>query len=481
MKKSFEFARLAMALSAVLFFSVSLFAQAPVVAEPKKEVADFYWVVLKDKAGTPFSIKKPEEFLSQKALARRKKINQAVTTQDLPVNPKYVSGLEKSGAKVQYTSRWFNAATVIATPEVIKAIEALPYVASATFVGKSPAASVWKNGAPEGKFDAERMAVAIDSLRYGYADQQVRQLNGQSLHALGHMGKGITVVVLDGGFTSADKHYVFDSLRTKNLLMPARDFVDNDWQVCESSSHGTQVLSVMAANKPGILIGGAPYANYVLVKTEDVRSEYRVEECNWIAGLEYADSLGADIINSSLGYTEFTDKTMNYQYSQLNGTTSFASQAAELATARGMIVVNSAGNEGGGDWKYIGVPADSKGAFSIGAVDSKGNKAGFSSFGPTADGRIKPDVSGPGARVMAASAASNQLRPASGTSLSAPMISGMLAALWSAFPEKTNLEIMDAVRKSGNQADAPDNELGYGIPDFMKAYQLLKVKLPERP
>ncbi|MFM9951780.1 MAG: S8 family peptidase [Saprospiraceae bacterium] len=470
-------------LSLFVFFSLaaigSSFAQ-PAAPATVAELPGFYWVTFKDKAGTPFSVKKPEAFLSQKALDRRKKTDTPVMAQDLPVNPKYVGQLEKSGATVQYTSRWFNAATVVATAEMSKTLQSLPCVASVTFVGKAPVASVWKNKAPEGAFDAERKAVPIDSLHYGYADQQIKQMNGHSLHALGHRGTGITVAVLDGGFTSADKHYVFDSLRTKNLLIPARDFVDNDWQVCESSSHGMQVLSVMGGNQPGVLVGGAPNAAYVLVKTEDVRSEYRVEECNWIAGLEYADSLGADIVNSSLGYTTFSDKTMDYQYSSLNGT-SDASKAAEFATARGMIVVNSAGNEGDSDWKYVGVPADSKGAFSIGAVDSKGKKAGFSSFGPTADGRIKPDVSAAGSRVMSASASSNQLRPASGTSLSAPLVSGMIAALWSAFPEKTNIEIMDAVRKSGSQAYAPDNELGYGIPDFLRAFELLKGKLQEKP
>ncbi|NUO02534.1 MAG: hypothetical protein HUU01_18160, partial [Saprospiraceae bacterium] len=262
-----------------------LFAQ-PNAATPVAEAKGFYWVTFKDKAGTPYSVKKPEAFLSPKALARRKKIDAPVTNQDLPVNPQYVSQLEKSGATVQYTSRWFNAATVNATEEVSKTLLSLPCVSSVTFVGKSPTASVWKSKAPEGTFEAERKAVSIDSLHYGYADQQIRQLNGHSLHALGYRGAGITVAVLDGGFTSADKHYVFDSLRTKNLLIPARDFVDNDWQVCESSSHGMQVLSVMGANQPGVLVGGAPNAAYVLVKTEDVRSEYRVEECNWIAGLE---------------------------------------------------------------------------------------------------------------------------------------------------------------------------------------------------
>ncbi len=480
MKKLPEFAR---------FFLVAIFSMALLgisYAQPAVSTTDdatptgFYWVTFKNKAGTPYSVKNPEAFLSPKALARREKANIPVTTQDLPVNPKHVNQLVESGAVVQYTSRWFNAATIKATADVAKKLEALPNVASVAFVGKTPVVSVWKNKAPEGTFDAERKAAPIDSLHYGYADQQIRQLNGQSLHALGYLGAGITVVVLDGGFTSADKQFVFDSLRVKHLLTPARDFVDNDWEVCESSSHGTQVLSVMAGNQPGVLVGGAPNAAYVLVKTEDVRSEYRVEECNWIAGLEFADSIGADIVNSSLGYTTFSDTSMDYEYRNLDGTSN-ASQAAELATARGMIVVNSAGNEGSSDWKYVGVPADSKGAFSIGAVNSKGEKAGFSSFGPTADGRIKPDVSAPGARVMAASASSNQIRPTSGTSLSAPMISGMIAALWSAFPEKTNAEIMDAVRKSGSQADAPDNELGYGIPDFLKAYQLLKGKMVEKP
>lgn len=470
-------------LSLIALFSLavmgSVFAQ-PAAPTPAPEAPGFYWVTFKDKAGTPFSVKKPEAFLSQKALDRRKKVNTPVTQQDLPVNPKYVAQLEKSGAAVQYTSRWFNAATVTATAEVIKTLKSLPCVSDVAFVGKAPVASVWKSKAPEGTFDAGRKATPIDSLHYGYADQQIRQLNGHSLNALGYRGAGITVAVLDGGFTSADKHYVFDSLRVKNLITSGRDFVDNDFQVCESSSHGMQVLSVMGGNQPGVLVGGAPNAAYVMVKTEDVRSEYRVEECNWIAGLEYADSLGADIVNSSLGYTTFSDKTMDYQYSDLNGT-SEASQAAELATARGMIVVNSAGNEGDSDWKYVGVPADSKGAFSIGAVDSKGTKAGFSSFGPTADGRIKPDVSAAGSRVMAASSSSNQLRPTSGTSLSAPLITGMIAALWSAFPEKTNAEILDAVRKSGSQANAPDNELGYGIPDFLRAYELLKGKLTEKP
>ncbi len=476
MKKLPEFTRLLLVFVLALTFSNTLFAQ-PAATTTAKEGPGFYWVTFKNKTGTPFSIKKPEAFLSEKAIARRKKIEAPITEQDLPVNPQYVTQLANTGVTVQYTSRWFNAATIIATAETLKKVEKLPFVSGVTYTGKAPVNT--KKG-PEGNFEAERKATPIDSLHYGYADQQISQLNGHRLHALGYMGTGITVAVLDGGFTSADKHYVFDSLNLKKQIVPARDFVDNDWQVCESSSHGTQVLSVMAANLPGVLVGGAPKASYVLVKTEDVRTEYHVEEYNWIAGLEYADSLGADIVNSSLGYTTFSDKDMDYKYSDLNGMSS-ASQAAEFATARGMIVVNSAGNEGGGDWKYVGVPADSKGAFSIGAVTSKGERAGFSSFGPTADGRIKPDVSAPGARVMAASASSNQIRSTSGTSLSAPMISGMLAALWSAFPEKTNAEIMDAVRKSGNQADNPDNELGYGIPDFLKAYELLKGKSAVRP
>ena len=230
----------------------------------------------------------------------------------------------------------------------------------------------------------------------------------------------------------------------------------------------------MAANKPGILVGSAPDANYICIKTEDTRGEYRLEECHWVAGLEYADSIGADIVNSSLGYTTFSDRKMNYDYKDLDGETAMTSIAADIAVSKGMVVVTSAGNEGNSKWKYLGTPADGKEIFSIGATNKEGERAGFSSVGPTADGRIKPDVAAMGSWVAVASPSSYRVGIGSGTSFSSPLVTGMVACLMEAFPEKTTKEILDAVRQSGSQHDSPDNELGHGVPDFLKAYNILK-------
>jgi hypothetical protein len=217
-------------------------------------------------------------------------------------------------------------------------------------------------------------------------------------------------------------------------------------------------------------MGTAPEASYYLFKTEDVGSEYRIEEFNWVAAAEYADSLGIDVINSSLGYTTFNDPKMNYTYEDLNGRTGICSRGADFAVLKGMLVVNSAGNEGDGNWHYIGTPADAHHVIAVGAVRSNGSKAGFSSFGPTPDGRIKPNVSAQGSRVVVANDKGNGLSQTDGTSFSSPIMAGMITTLWSAFPDKSNWEIKDAVEAAGSQTMLPDSALGYGIPDFFKAY-----------
>jgi hypothetical protein len=237
-------------------------------------------------------------------------------------------------------------------------------------------------------------------------------------------------------------------------------------------SHGTGVWSCIAAYLPGELIGSAPACNFYLVQTEDPRTEFVIEEDNWVAGLEFADSLGIDILTSSLGYTKFDDSTYFRSYKDLDGKTSRASLAADIAVSKGMIVVNSAGNEGMGKWHYIGVPADAANVISVGAVNANGKKAPFSSYGPTYDGRVKPDGVAVGWNTVVG-LENNKTFPGSGTSYSAPMLAGMIACLHQAFPNKTNFEIIDAVRKSGAQYAAPDTALGYGITDFLKAYNLL--------
>ena len=298
-------------------------------------------------------------------------------------------------------------------------------------------------------------------------------LAGHVLHSMGHEGQGKKVAIFDGGFSSVYRMPAFDSLYANNRILGTRDFVEGDEFVYEASSHGTQVLSCMAANLPYLVMGTAPGASYYLFKTEDVGSEFKIEEFNWVAAAEYADSLGIDVINSSLGYTTFNDETMNYSYEDLNGKTGICSRGADIAVEKGMLVVNSAGNEGDGSWKYIGTPADGINVISVGAVKSNGSRASFSSYGPTPDGRIKPNVSAQGSRAIVAGMKGYAVTSTDGTSFSSPIMAGMVTTLWSAFPNKTNWEIKDAIEASGNQSTKPDSSLGFGIPDFFRAYVYL--------
>lgn len=430
----------------------------------------FYWVTFTDKKDTPYSIYRPEEYLSAKALSRRLRYQIRISENDLPVNPHYLDSLKVRGAKIHHTSKWMNAATILINKKSEKQIEALPFVDKVEYVG----IPYTKPGRGRTRPYKDTLASEVLDKYYGYAETQIKSFNGDSLHLQGFTGKGVTVAVLDGGFINVDSIPFFDSLRINGQFGQHRDFVDGDDMVFESSSHGTQVLSTMAANIPGLMIGSGPGASYICIKTEDTRGEYRLEECHWVAGLEYADSIGADIANSSLGYTTFNDRKMNYDYQDLDGETAKTSLAADIAVSKGMIVVTSAGNEGNSKWKYLGTPGDGKEIFTIGATNSDGKRAGFSSVGPTADGRTKPDVAALGSWVAVTSTSSFQIGIGSGTSFSSPLVTGMLACLLEAFPEKTNREILDAVRQSASQYDQPDNELGHGVPDFLKAYHILR-------
>lgn len=437
--------------------------------QQSKDMA-FYWVTFTDKKDNPYSIYRPEEYLSAKALSRRLRYQIRITENDLPVNPNYLDSLRSKGGKIHHTSKWMNGATILLSKDNEKQVKSFPFVEDVVYVGiPYPDRGRSRTRAFRDSLESE----VIDK-HYGYADTQIKSFNGDSLHLQGYTGKGVTVAILDGGFMNTDSIPFFDSLRINGQMGQHRDFVDGDDMVFESSSHGTQVLSTMAANTPGLLVGSGPGATYICIKTEDTRGEYRLEECHWVAGLEYADSLGADIVNSSLGYTTFNDRKMNYAYKDLDGETAMTSRAADIAVSKGIIVVTSAGNEGNSKWKYLGTPADGKEIFSIGATNAQGERAGFSSVGPTADGRTKPDVSAMGSWVAVSSTSSYRVSIGSGTSFSSPLVTGMIACLMEAFPEKTNKEILDAVRQSSNQHEAPDNELGHGVPDFLKAYNLLK-------
>ncbi len=455
-------------LPAVCFFlSASTFAAAQ-----SSEIYLKFAIEFTDKNNPSFSFDKPLAYLSPRAVQRRKNFAIPLTASDFPVNSQYLTGLRPFIEEICVTSKWLNTVLVIAAADNREAMEKLPFVKSVKYVGKS--------GRPRlllrrgGKNADEKPPDEKTENPYGFSEFQNRSLNLPPLHAQNYRGEGMLIAVLDGGFTNGDIMPFFDKARHENRILPGYDFVENDDYVYETTAHGSQVLSVMAADIPHVMVGSAPDAAYVCLKTEDNSGEYPAEEMNWVAALEYADSIGADIVNSSLGYTEFSDESLSYNYRHLDGKTSLATRATAFAFQKGMIVVNSVGNEGDTPWKYLDVPADGENVLAVGATDPAGYKTKFSSFGPTADGRIKPDVCALGKEIAVASVYSIKVNATKGTSFSAPLIAGAIACLWQAVPYRSNAEILDAVLRSGDRADRPDNETGYGTPDFAKALEMLR-------
>jgi serine protease AprX len=433
-----------------------------------------YWVSFADKDQSPYCLCRPAELLSARALERRSRAGLALDAYDLPVNPGYVEGLRQEGASIHLTSRWLNGAAVIADAATAARLGRLPFVTEVQYVGPDlpvrHAADARAAPRPVGR----RPPRPVDSGNpFGYAALQLSQLGIPALHYAGHRGEGIWIAVLDGGFTGVDTLPFFDSVALSGRLFQVRDLVERDNHVFEGSGHGTAVLSAMAANVPGYLMGAAPDAAYFLFKTEDTGGEFPIEACNWVAAAEYADSLGVDILNASLGYTTFNDTTLNYRYADMDGRTTIGSRGAAIAASRGMIVCNSAGNNGADAWRHIGAPADAPGVLAVGAVDPDGERSGFSSIGPSSDGRIKPDLVAPGGQVVVAGSNAYDLGISSGTSLASPLLAGGLAALWSAFPEKTAREILLAVFESADQAADPSNHRGFGLPDLGQAWARL--------
>ncbi len=290
---------------------------------------------------------------------------------------------------------------------------------------------------------------------------------------MGYRGRGMVIAILDGGFEYVDVHPAFDSLWQNDQILGTKDFVHPGGSVFNESSHGTAVLSTIGANVPGQMIGTAPKASFWLLRTEYVYSENVIEEYNWVSAAEYADSVGVDVINSSLGYIDFDLPQWDHSYEDMDGSTNVVTIGADIAASKGILVVNSAGNSGSSwTFPYIGAPADGFDVFSIGAVDGSGNRASFSSVGPTYDGRIKPDIMAMGQGTAVASGTSS-FGTSSGTSFSSPVIAGMSTCLWQANPTYTNLEIKEAIKQSGDNVFAPDEYYGYGIPDYELANSVL--------
>ncbi|MBO7602059.1 MAG: S8 family serine peptidase [Bacteroidaceae bacterium] len=423
-----------------------------------------YHIDLKDKVATEYSLKHPEKFLSSKALQRRQKQNLQVDSTDLPVPEAYIKAIRQTGVKVLVTSKWENFVTVSCNDTaLIDKIRALPFVKSATKVWKTPA-----NAIASSRRDTiiNELTVNPDTI-YGTSYGQIHVSKADLLHEAGFKGQGMTIAVIDGGFHNFDRIPALDNVK----VLGTKDFVESDADIFAESTHGLSVLSCMATNKPGVMIGTAPEASYWLLRSEDSDSEYPIEQDYWVAAVEYADSVGVDLINTSLGYNEFDDSSMDFKLRDLNGKHSVISRAASRLADKGMILVCSAGNSGNSVWKKITPPGDADNVLTVGAIVwQTGVIASFSSVGNTQDGRVKPDVVAAGVRADVINSHGSQGK-ANGTSFASPIMCGMVACLWQACPTLTAKEVIDLVRQAGDRAEFPDNIYGYGIPDMWKAYQ----------
>ncbi len=420
---------------------------------------------LKDKGKTSFNILSPEKFLSSESVNRRMLREVPVDEKDIPVSQAYIDTLAAIGAPCVVSSKWMKTVVVECSDSaLVEQVKALSFVDSVRCVWKGKNRLVIYP-CPEDTSHFLSMEEPVKNI-YGYAEAQIEMINGVPLHNAGYRGENMRIAVVDAGFMNVDKIEAFSSIHllgTRNITFPGRSVF------CEDE-HGTKVLSCLAANLRGVMTGSAPEASYLLIKSEDSRGEFPIEEDFWAAAVEYADSVGVDIISSSLGYHRFDNECDYYQQADLNGQTAFTSCIAKIASEKGMLIVCSAGNEGNGEWEKITFPADAEDVISVGGITHEKERSSFSSVGITSDFRIKPDVVTLGTGVCVISS-SGRINHTNGTSFSAPVIAGLAACLWQAFPLLKNKELIKLIIASASQSKKPDSQLGYGIPNMYNAYK----------
>ncbi len=424
------------------------------------------WIYFNAKPNAQSYFDNPLTMLTQRSLDRRVLQNIPLDIHDVPMYQPYIDQISSAtGIIVRAKSKWFNTLHVQGSQEDIQALTALSFVDRVDFADRT--LNVGGRSSQQKRIKKVNKILESNILfNYGNSYNQIEMLNGHLLHQDNFTGTGKIIAVMDGGFPGVNTASTFARLRTNNQILGGYDYVNRNANFYTGISHGTSVLSLMGGYKDGQLVGTAPDANYYLFITEDGANEEPLELSNWVEAAEEADRLGVDIINTSLGYTEFDNPVYNFTYNDMNGITTFISKGVNMAFSRGIICVNSAGNSGNDPWFYISAPADGLGALTIGAVNSSRNYASFSSQGPSFDGRIKPDVTAQGQNPYVSNTNGNVNNSGSGTSYSGPIIAGMVACLWQALPNKTNAELVQIIKESSSIYNTPNNQLGYGIPDF---------------
>lgn len=455
----------------VSFLLLSLLA-APYSEAQEPESNYYYRVFFRDKGDYRISEFVPSDLLSNRAISRREKAGLPFPDyHDIPVYKKYLDEISSLGFSLHCTSKWMNSALFTTDLQAdTRPLLSLEYVREVKIV-KSPA----QTGKGQDKLDLTTSA--YDSRAY---DNPVAQVKGSAIHQSGFSGKGILIAVLDGGFSNTENVSSLNDLLRRKGIKNTYDFVRKKSNVYDYHTHGTAVLSVLAGSIEGSIEGSAPGADYLLFRTEDTGSESSAEEDFWIAAAENADSSGADIITSSLGYFTFDGPSMNYEYQDIDGNSAFITKGADIAASKGILVVNSAGNEKGNIWNHIIAPSDGDSVLAVGAVDGSGMISSFSSPGPSFDGRIKPDVVAQGVGVPVQTR-DEIVERSSGTSFSCPVVSGIAACIMEAVPDATAAEIISAIKKSSDRFNYPDADYGYGIPDMVQVLNELQKKHIRNP
>jgi hypothetical protein len=446
------------------------------------------WVVFTDKG--VHEVHKPappRDLVAPRSLERRRKVraeNTLLDAADLPLDEAYVAAVTATGARLRQRSRWLNRLSVEATAAQIRAVAALPCVQEVEPLVRFRRRA-GSNLPPEldapAEVDRTPRASTSGTIDYGPSFDQLQQIGITTLHGEGLTGQNVLIGHFDNGYRLLGH----ESLAAMSIVA-AHDFVDGDADPAPPAgapanwgAHGIVTLSVLAGYTPGELIGAAYGSSYVLARTEDDGSETPLEEDNWVAAIEWADSLGIDVASTSLGYLTYDSPYPSWTWENMDGESTAITRAADLAVARGIVVVNAAGNEGfDANHNTLLAPADGDSVIAVGAADSVGVRVSFSSVGPTTDvpARIKPDIAARGVLVRCArSTSTTAYGRSSGTSLACPLAAGVAALLVGASPTATPMQIRDAMRLTAHHAGSPDNLLGWGVVDAVAALTYLNA------